>query len=114
MRLYKRSDIMDKKELKEKCINMFLEGKTYTEIAKLTNWSRTYISRLIEDDERVIRKKNTRKMKVHKRKDDNRLVIYIPTAYIEKLGISRDFNKDEYVDIKLDEKNKNIIIKKHS
>ena len=48
---------MNKKELKEKCINMFLEGKTYTEIAKLTNWSRTYISRLIEDDERVINKK---------------------------------------------------------
>lgn len=103
---------MDKKELKEKCINMFLEGKTYTEIAKLTNWSRTYISRLIEDDERVINKKNTRKIKVTKRKNRKQMVIYIPTEFIEKLGISNNKNINEYVNIILDEKAKNIKIQK--
>ncbi len=103
---------MNKKELKEKCINMFLEGKTYTEIAKLTNWSRTYISRLIEDDERVINKKNTRKIKVTKRKNRKQMVIYIPTEFIEKLEISNDKNINEYVDITLDEKSKNIKIQK--
>ncbi len=103
---------MDKKQLKEECIKLYLKGKTYTEIAKLTNWSRTFIARLIQDDERIIKLKNTKKIKVHKRKNDNRLVIYIPTTYIEKLGISRDLKKDEYVDIKLDEENKKIIIEK--
>ncbi len=105
---------MDKKELKEQCVNMFLEGKTYTEIAKLTNWSRTYISRLIEDDERVIDKKNTRKIKVTKRKNRKQMVIYIPTEFIEKLGISNDKNINESVDVILDEKSKKIEIQKHS
>ena len=103
---------MDKNKLKEQCIQLYLQGKTFTEIAKLTNWSRTFITRLIQDDERIIRLKNTKKIKVHKRKNDNRLVVYIPTTYIEKLGISRNLNKDEYVDIKLDEENKKIIIEK--
>lgn len=103
---------MDRKQLKEECIKLYLEGKTYTEIAKLTNWSRTFITKLIQDDQRIIKLKNTKKIKVHKRKNDNRLVLYIPTTYIEKLGISRDFNKNEYVDIKLDEENKKIIIEK--
>lgn len=103
---------MDKKELKEQCISMFLEGKTYTEIAKLTGWSRTFISRLIENDKRVIDKRNTRKIKVTKRKNRKQMVIYIPTKFIEKLGISSDKNINEYVDIILDEKSKNIKIQK--
>ena len=104
---------MNKKELKEQCVKMYCEGKSYVEIAKLTGWSRTYISNLIKNDERIKKMNNTKKIKVQKKKKDNRLVVYIPTKYIEKLGISKDFNIDEYVDVTIDEKNKNIIIEKH-
>lgn len=104
---------MDKKRLKEYCIKLFLEGKTYTEIAKLTDWSRTYITNLIKDDERVKEKNTIKKIKVHKRKN-GQMIIYIPTKSLENLGISRDINKIEYVNVKLDEQSKNIIIEKHS
>ena len=40
------------------------------------------------------------------------MVIYIPTEFIEKLEISNDKNINEYVDITLDEKSKNIKIQK--
>lgn len=105
---------MSKEELKEQCINMYLDGKTYVEIAKLTGWSRTYITNLIKADERIKELRNTKKIKVHKRKDNRQMVIYIPTEFIEKLGVSRDFNKEDFVNVRIDEKNKNIIIEKHS
>mgnify|MGYP001092142393 CR=1 FL=1 len=105
----------ERKKLKEKCIKMYLEDhKTLEEIAKLTNWSRTFITNLIKNDERYIKEKNTRKIKVSKRKERRQLAIYIPTEFIEKLGISRDIDKTEYVNISLAEDNKTIIIKKHS
>ncbi len=47
---------MEKRELKKKCIELYLEGKTYTEIAKLTGWSRTFITDLIKNDEKIIEK----------------------------------------------------------
>ena len=105
---------MEKEKLKEEFIKLYSEGKSYVEIAKLTGWSRTYISKMIKNDERVKAIKNTKEIKVQKKKSGNRLVIYIPTQYVEKLGISRTSNKDEYVNVTVDEKNKNIIIKKHS
>lgn len=104
---------MDKKGLKEDCIKLFLEGKTYSEIAKLTGWSRTFITNLIKDDQRIIEKNKIKKIKVHKRKN-GQMIIYIPTKSLEKLGISKDLNKIEYVNVKLDDSSKNIIIEKHS
>lgn len=108
---------MDNKKLKEQCVQLYLRGKKYTEIAKLTGWSRTYITNLIKDDIRVINKKNIKKIKVTKRKDNKQMLIYIPVEFIEKLGISRDRNVIEYVDIQLDtnsSEEKRLIIKKHS
>ena len=105
---------MDKKNLKEKCVNLYLDGKTYTEIAKLTNWSRKFITDLIKNDSRVIVKNNTKKIKVCKRKDNRQMIIYIPTEYIEKIGISKNKENAEYVDITIDRNNESIIIKKHS
>lgn len=105
---------MEKKELTEKCINLYLEGKTYEEIAKITNFSRTYVTKLISNDERIIKRKNTKKMKVCKRKDNNQMIVYIPTTFLTKIGLSKDKLKVEYVDISIDEKEKNITIKKHS
>ncbi len=105
---------MKKKDLKEICIQLYLQGKNYSEISKELNLSRTYISKLIKDDERVITKQNTKKMKVHKRKHDKRLSIFIPSKFIREIGITEDLNADEYVDISVDKNTKRIIIKKHS
>ena len=103
---------MEKKELKEKCIKMFLSGKNYTEIAKLTGYSRQYVTDLIKDDERVKEKLNTKIIKVYKMKNSTRMKIPVNTDFLNKIGISKDKIKDEYVEIKLDEKNKTITIKK--
>ena len=106
---------MDREKLKKQCLDMYInEHKTLEEIAKLTGWSRTYITNLIKNDARYVDKKNNKKLKVYKRKTTNQMLIYITTEFIEKLGISKDFNKTEYVDVSFDEKNQSIIIKKHS
>ena len=60
---------MDKKELKKKFIEMYLEGKTYSEIAKLTGWSRTFVTNLIKDDKKIIEKNHMKKIKVYKTND---------------------------------------------
>lgn len=103
---------MEKEDLKEQCIQMFLEGKNYTEIAKLTNRSRNYITELIKDDKRVREKSNKRTVKVYKFKNTTRMKIPISTDFLSKIGISKDYKEDEYVEIKLDENNKIITIKK--
>lgn len=103
---------MEKEELKEKCIKLFLEGKNYIEIAKLTNRSRQYVSELIRDDERVKEKLNTRIVKVYKLKNRTRANIPIGIDFLSKIGINKDFNKTDHVEVKLDEKNKTITIKK--
>lgn len=99
-------------DLKEECIKLFLDGKNYIEIAELTNHSRNYIANLIRDDNRVKEKLNTRIVKVYKLKNSTRMKIPISTDFLSKIGISKDNNKDEYVEINLDEKNKTITIKK--
>ena len=104
---------MEKEDLKNKCIELYLEGKTYTEIAKLTGWSRTFITNLIKNDEKIVEQKNKRIIKVYKRKNNNRMVIYIPTEFIENIGISKDITQSDYVDIFVDKKNKSITINKH-
>lgn len=106
---------MDKGNLKEQCLKMYLEeNKTLEEISKLTGWSRKYITDLIKNDPKYKFKKNNRKIKVYKKKHSNQMLIYVPTDFIEKLGISREREKAEYVDVSFDEKSKSIIIKKHS
>lgn len=103
----------NKEELKEKCVQLYLGGKTYNEIGKLTNHSRNYVSNLIKDDIRIKEKKNIKTIKVYKLKRQKRMKITINTDFLEKIGISSDLKKDDYVDIFLDENNESIIIKKH-
>lgn len=105
---------MDKTELKEQCIQLYLEGKTYVEIEKLTGWSRTSIANLIQDDKRVIDKKNTKITKVYKRQDNKQMSIYIPTEYLEALGITSNNDIEEYVEINCNKNEKTLIIRKHS
>lgn len=105
----------ERKNLREKCIKMYFDSnKTLEEIAKLTGWSRIFITNLIKSDERFIREKNTKKIKVSKTKNGKQMVIYIPTKFIKKLGISEDINKSEYVNISVNEEDKTMIIKKHT
>ena len=76
---------MEKENLKEECIELFLDGKSYTEIAKLTNHSRNYIANLIRDDNRVKEKLNTRTVKVYKLKNkeqlENKKILLIDDIY---------------------------------
>ena len=101
-----------KRDLKEKCIQLFLEGKNYTEIAKLTNCSRQYVSNLIKDDKRVKEKLNKKIIKVNKLKNTTRLKISISTDFLSKIGITKDYKKDDFVEISVNEKTKTITIKK--
>lgn len=103
---------MNETELKEKCIKLFLQGKTFTEIAKLTGWSRTYITSLIKNDKRIIDKRNTTKIKVYKNKKIKRISLTLNKETLEKIGVSEDLSKEEYVDIIYDKKNNVIVIKK--
>lgn len=101
-----------KRDLKEKCVQLFLEGKNYTEIAKLTNCSRQYVSNLIKDDKRVKEKLNKKIIKVNKLKNTTRLKISISTDFLSKIGITKDYKKDDFVEISVNEKTKTITIKK--
>lgn len=103
---------MNKKELKEKCINMYLQGKTFTEIAKLTGWSRTFITNLIKNDKRIIDKRNTIKIKVYKNKKTKRISLTLNKETLNKIGISDDSYKDEYVNVLYNEKDNSIVIRK--
>ncbi len=103
---------MENKKLKEEFIQLFLEGKSIAEISKLTGWSRKYITNLIKNDNRIIEKENTKILKVSKQKEGKQLVTYIPSKFLENIGISRNKNEIEYVKVTQDLKNKTIIIKK--
>lgn len=105
---------MENKQLKEQCIQLYLQGKNYTEISKVTGYSRTYITNLIKNDERVMQKQNTRIAKVYKRQDDKRLTINIPSKFIKSIGISQELTEDEFVDISVNNATNEIVIKKHS
>lgn len=103
---------MDKKELKEYCINMFSNGSTISEIAKSIKKSRTYITNLINDDEKYKFIKQNRKIKVYKRKNYKQMTIHIPTEFIKGIGVTDDKNKKEFVNVFYDKNNNQIIITK--
>ena len=103
---------MDKESLKEQFIKLYSEGKNFSQIGELTGWSREFVRNLIKNEPEILKRKCSKKIKVSKRKDNNQMYIYIPTEFIEKLGVSRDKQKNEYVNIFINEKDKSIIIKK--
>ena len=104
----------NREELKNKFVKLYLQGKTMQEIAKLTGCSRNFVSNLIKDNELVKDKKNKKTIKVYKLKTQRRMSIAINTDFLSKIGISINSNKDEYVDIEVNEKDKTITIKKHN
>lgn len=103
---------MDKSELKEFCISMFLDGHTISYIAKTINKSRTYITNLIKNDDRYISTKRNRKIKVYKRKNYKQMTIHIPTEFIKGIGITEYKSQTEFVNVFFDKDNNQIIISK--
>ena len=103
---------MNKKDLKEYCINMFSNGSTISDISKTTNKSRTYITNLIKDDEKYQAIKQNRKIKVYKRKNYKQMTIHIPTEFIKGIGVAEEKNKEDFVNVFYDKNNNQIIITK--
>ena len=102
----------NKEEIKETAIKLYIEGKKMTEIAKITGCSRNFIGNLIREDERIKQYKNKKIVNVYKRINQTRINVPISTDYWEKIGISKDCNIKEYVEITVDEDSKTIIINK--
>lgn len=99
----------NKKQLKENAVELYLEGKTYTEIAKILGISRTYASTLIKDDIRVIEKKKI--LKVSKTRPKK---LIIRNTLLNKIGITNNPNIDEYVEISVNTKDNSILVKKYN
>ena len=101
-------------ELKERCVQLYLNNKSYTDISKITGYSRKYITDLIKNDVRIINKQQIRTIKDHKRKDRKGLNIPVPVKFIKEIGINDTIKEDEYVDISINKKDNSIVIKKHN
>lgn len=103
---------MDKNELREHCINMFINGISLSKMAENIGKSRTYITNLIKDDERYKSYKQNRKIKVYKRKHYKQMTIHIPTEFIKGIGVTDDKNRKEFVNVFYDKNANQIIITK--
>lgn len=101
-------------ELKERCIQLYLDNNNYTDISKITGYSRKYITDLIKDDVRVVNKQKIRTIKVHKRRDRKGLYIPVPVKFIKEIGVNDNLKIDEYVDITVNKNDNSIIIKRHN
>lgn len=97
----------NKDSLKEKAVQLYLEGKTYIEIAKILNVSRNYVSNLIKDDVRVIEKS-----KIIKVTKGSHKFLKIGINLLNKIGITSNSDVDEYVEISVNSKENAIIVKK--
>lgn len=98
--------------LKEKFVEMYLQGKTMQEISKLTGWSRNFVGKLIKNDPRIKQYRNNKIIKLYKGKNQHRINATISVEFWEKIGVSRDPNIEEFVNIIVDENNSVITIKK--
>lgn len=103
----------DKDLLKKKCIELYIQGKNMVEIAKDVNCSRNYVGTLIKDAPEVKRYKNSKTVKIYKLKTRTQMNVPISVDFLEKIGVSRDVDINEYVDVAVDDKKKEITIKKH-
>ncbi len=102
----------NREEMKEKAIKLFLEDKTYIEIAKIIGCSRNYVSNLIKEDRRVKNYKNKKIVKLYKKLNQSRITIPISIDYWQKIGISKNPDITEKIQITVDEKKQIILIKK--
>lgn len=99
--------------LRKKCVELYLDGKSMSEISKVVNCSRNYVGQLLKNTKEVIQYRNKSKVKVFKYKSINKMTVPISVNFLNKIGISKDVNVAEYVDVSVDDKKKEIIIRKH-
>lgn len=99
----------NKDDLKEKAIELYLNGKTYNEIGKKLGYSREYIGNMIRNDKRVLESKNNVKLKIER--IDNGGRVYLNKNLLSKLGINLSNENDKYVNIIYDKNQKQIVIK---
>ena len=103
----------NKDDMRRQAIQLYLEGKNYIEIAKILSCSRNYVSNLIKDNEQVKEKQNNKVLKVYKNPNKGKKNLTIGIDLLSKIGIDKDNQSIDYVQINLDEKNKSLIIKKY-
>lgn len=104
---------INKEIKKEEIIKLYVNGKTLTEIAKLTGWSRNFLGKLIKDDKRIKEYRNKKVVQVYKQKNQNRISVSISTDFWRKIGISGENTIKDLVDIEVNERDGIITIKKH-
>lgn len=104
---------VNKSDLKEQAVQLYLNGNNYADIAKIIGRSRNYVSNLIKEDDRVTNYKNQRIVKLYKNANDSRITVFIPLDYWEKIGVSKNPNISENIQMVVDEQTKRIIIEKH-
>ncbi len=102
----------NKNEMKEQAVLLYLKGKTYIDIAEIIGCSRNYVSNLIKNDERVVKKQNLKVLKIHNSTPTTKKSLTIGINVLNKIGISRNNDIEEYVELLIDESNKQILIKK--
>ena len=100
-------------EMKRIALELFLNGKNYTEIANSLGCSRNYISHLINNEDEVIKRKYTKVFKVYKNPNGTKKHLTIGIELLSLIGVSRNKDENDYVKIIFDEKNKNLILKKY-
>lgn len=103
----------NKDEMREQAIQLYLGGKNYIEIAKILSCSRNYVSNLIKDDMKVKEKQNNKVLKVYKNPNKGKKNLTIGIDLLSKIGIDKDNKSTDYVQVKLDERNNSLIIKKY-
>lgn len=103
----------NREEMKEEAIKLYLEDKNYIEIAKIIGCSRNYVSNLIKEDTRVKSYKNKKIVKLYKKLNQSKITIPISLDYWQKIGVSKNPNIAENIEITVDEKKQIILIKKH-
>lgn len=103
----------NKDEMKIKAVDLYLKGKNYVQIAKILGCSRNYVSTLIKQDPKIKKYKNTKIIRLYKNPNYSKIVAPISLNFWEKIGISKNANIIDDVEISVDEEKGIIIIKKH-
>lgn len=103
----------NKDEMKEQAIKLYLEGRSYTEIANIFGCSRNYVSTLIKEDSKIKKFKNKKIIQLYKKPKYSKIEVPINLDFWEKIGISKDSNIINKVEISVDEETQVISIKKY-
>lgn len=104
----------EKQNLKDKAIELYLKGYNFSQIADKLNYSRTFITDLIKDDDKIKEKRNRAILKVYKNLKNKKMQIGLSNDFLTKIGIDKDCSKIDYVDVVVEEDKQRIIIKKYN